>query len=137
MADIFTKKKRSTVMAAVKSSGNRSTELRLIAIMKQHHIKGWRRNYKLYGKPDFVFLKKRIAVFVDGDFWHGNPNTFYPPKTNKKFWLGKIKTNRHRDRQVTLFLKKKGWKVIRIWESSLRKKAKDQAFRLINSLRSS
>ena len=68
MADIFTKAKRSEVMARIRGSGNRATELRLIALMREHGITGWRRNAPVFGKPDFVFRRERVAVFVDGCF---------------------------------------------------------------------
>ncbi|NJL26105.1 MAG: hypothetical protein HC902_13685 [Calothrix sp. SM1_5_4] len=71
MADTLTKKKRSAVMAAIRSRYNRSTELTLIAIMRENEIKGWRRGRPLPGRPDFVFPRQRLAVFVDGCFWHG------------------------------------------------------------------
>jgi DNA mismatch endonuclease Vsr len=71
MADVFNKTKRSRVMAAIKSTGNKDTELKLIAIFRANGIAGWRRNQKLPGKPDFVFRRERLAVFVDGCFWHG------------------------------------------------------------------
>ncbi|HQB60511.1 MAG TPA: very short patch repair endonuclease, partial [Spirochaetota bacterium] len=69
MMDVFDKNKRTEIMKSVKSNNNRSTELKLIKIFKENNIKGWRRNYKAIGKPDFVFLKKKTAIFVDGCFW--------------------------------------------------------------------
>ena len=75
MADVFTKKKRSAVMAAIRSHGNKDTELKLISIFRGHGIKGWRRHQPLPGKPDFVFRRERLAVFVDGCFWHGHPES--------------------------------------------------------------
>ena len=72
MNDTFTKKKRSQIMKAVKSKGNISTEIKLIKLFKEKKIKGWRRNYKLFGNPDFVFPKSKIALFADGCFWHGH-----------------------------------------------------------------
>ena len=71
------------------------------------------------GKPDFVFPKHRLAVFIDGDFWHGNPMKYHCPKTNSYYWRAKIKRNRERDREVGRVLRKLGWKVLRFWESSL------------------
>ena len=64
--DVFTKVKRSAVMAAIHSHGNKDTELRLIALMREYGITGWRRNAPVFGKPDFVFPRERVAVFVDG-----------------------------------------------------------------------
>lgn len=85
-------------------------------------IKGYRLNYRLLGKPDIVFLKRKIAIFIDGCFWHKCPKCFKKPATNKKFWLEKIDSNVKRDRFVSARLKKEGWKVLRIWEHDLKKK---------------
>ena len=64
-------------MRKVKSKKNKSTELRLIDIFKQNGITGWKRNYPVKGHPDFVFLKEKVAVFVDGCFWHGHEGCKY------------------------------------------------------------
>ena len=120
MADMFTPKQRSENMSRIRSKGNKTTELRFIAIMRKYGIKGWRRGSKLPGKPDFVFLRERVAVFVDGDFWHGNPNKFRVPKSNQIYWEGKIRRNQERDILIKLTLEGLGWRVLRIWESSLR-----------------
>jgi len=121
MPDIFTPAKRSAVMALIRSRGNRATELRLIALMREHGITGWRRNAKVFGKPDFVFRRERVAVFVDGCFWHGCPKHGTRPKQNRKFWDTKITRNRARDRGVDRELRKLGWRVVRIWEHDLAK----------------
>jgi hypothetical protein len=65
MPDVFTKAKRSAVMSRIRGSGNRDTELRLIALFRAHGISGWRRRMALFGKPDFVFRRERVVVFVD------------------------------------------------------------------------
>jgi DNA mismatch endonuclease (patch repair protein) len=122
MPDIFTKKKRSAVMSRIRGSGNKDTELRLIAIFHAHRIIGWRRNSKLPGKPDFVFPFQRLAVFVDGCYWHGCPKHYTRPKSNRAFWDAKIARNRQRDREVNRLLKGKGWRVLRIWEHALTRK---------------
>ena len=77
---------------------------------------------KLPGKPDFVFPKPRLAVFVDGCFWHGCPKHATWPKTNRAFWRKKIARNRARDREVGHALRRMGWRVIRVWEHGLRGK---------------
>ncbi len=69
MADVFTRGKRSEVMAAIRSKGNRDTEICLASVLRKAGIKGWRRHMPLAGKPDFVFREQRVAVFVDGCFW--------------------------------------------------------------------
>lgn len=83
--DTFSRQKRSWIMAQVKSSGNRSTEAGLAAVMRERRITGWRRKYPLYGKPDFVFPKNRVVVFVDGCFWHGHPQKCRMPKANRAY----------------------------------------------------
>ncbi|HRQ87775.1 MAG TPA: very short patch repair endonuclease [Bacteroidia bacterium] len=120
MADVFTKGKRSEIMSRVRGKGNKATELRLIALFREHRITGWRRNYPLFGKPDFVFPKERVAVFVDGEFWHGHPTRAKIPETNREFWAAKIVRNKARDRLVSKTLREKGWRVIRIWQFQLR-----------------
>lgn len=83
MTDVLSRKQRSQVMAAVRSKGNRATELKLISIFRMNRIAGWRRNQHLPGKPDFVFHKERLAVFVDGCFWHDCPKHGELPVTNE------------------------------------------------------
>ena len=119
MPDTFTKEQRSQIMRQVKSSRNKSTELKLIQFFKVNNIIGWRRNYKLFGKPDFVFPKGKTAIFVDGCFWHGHNCRNTKPKENKEYWVAKINRNQKRDIEVNLTLAEKGWKVIRIWECAL------------------
>jgi len=120
MADKFTKVERSLIMKAVKSKGNKSTELKLISIFKENGITGWRRNMDILGKPDFVFKRKRVALFADGCFWHGHSCKKVWPKRNAKYWEEKIQSNILRDRQITKDLKKKGWIVLRVWECKLK-----------------
>ncbi len=120
MPDVFTKEKRSEVMSKIRSKGNKGTELRLIAIMRGAGITGWRRGQPVFGRPDFVFRRERVAVFVDGCFWHGCPKCYRRPKSNRKFWDGKVARNRARDGEVTRTLRRAGWRVVRIWEHQLR-----------------
>lgn len=118
--DTKSKESRSENMRKILSQGNLTTEIRFIKLLRNHKISGWRRNIRLSGKPDFVFPAVKLAVFIDGDFWHGNPAKFRLPKSNLSYWTAKIARNQQRDRQVTRTLKKLGWKVLRIWESSLK-----------------
>lgn len=121
MVDVLTRKKRSEVMSRIRGSGNRDTELRLISIFRQHRITGWRRNCRVFGKPDFVFSRQKLAVFVDGCFWHRHPGCkfAYTPKSRLEFWLPKFDSNVARDKLVTRTLTKAGWRVMRIWECDL------------------
>ncbi|WP_221029631.1 very short patch repair endonuclease [Opitutus sp. WL0086] len=81
---------------------------------------GWRRDPKIYGKPDFIFKKEKLAIFVDGCFWHGCPSHHKKPTTRAEFWETKIGRNIQRDRIVSRTLRADGWAVIRIWECKLR-----------------
>lgn len=108
-------------MKAVKSKGNKSTEIKLIEVFKLHHVTGWRRNSKLGGRPDFVFPKNRIAIFADGCFWHGHNCRNVNPSDNAEYWRNKIKRNKARDKAITKELTEKGWKVVRIWECEIKK----------------
>ena len=122
MADMFYKNKRSAIMKSVKSSGNKSTELRLIAFFKANGITGWKRKYPVKGHPDFVFMEKRIAIFVDGCFWHGHDCRNTRPKQNEDYWNKKRNRNIAHDKEISTLFEKRGWKVIRIWECELKKK---------------
>ena len=136
MADVFSKAKRSEVMSRIRGKGNKGTELALIAIFRRHGITGWRRNQKLIGKPDFIFRAERIAVFVDGCFWHGCPQHETKPKTNKVFWARKLAANKMRDRLVTRTLCSQGWHVLRFWEHDLRFRSEIKVVRrIVSSLR--
>ena len=121
MADVFDKDKRSEIMKKVRSKNNKSTELKLIQIFKENNIHGWRRNYKVKGHPDFVFLDRRIAVFVDGCFWHGHNCRNTKPKDNQNYWSQKRERNIRHDKEISELFENRGWKVIRIWECELKK----------------
>ena len=122
-------------MSKIRGSGNRNTELRLISIMKEHGIKGWRRQRPVFGKPDFVFYNAKVAVFVDGCFWHGCPEHYSGPQTNVEFWRNKRMRNKRRDEEVTNHLVSRGWNVIRIWEHELKRAIRDHtAERLVAAL---
>jgi DNA mismatch endonuclease, patch repair protein len=114
-------------MSLIRSRGNSATELRLIEIFREFGITGWRRNQPLLGKPDFIFRAKRVAVFVDGCFWHGCPKCYKRPGSNQMFWDTKIATNRKRDRYVNRELRKLGWQVVRIWQHQLKRPARTVA----------
>ena len=73
-------------------------------------------------RPDFMFRKERVVIFVDGCFWHGCPKHSNMPATNREFWLKKLTGNKGRDRLVTRALRKSGWGVVRIWEHELTRK---------------
>ncbi|MGA2656573.1 MAG: very short patch repair endonuclease [Verrucomicrobiota bacterium] len=124
MPDVFTKAKRSQVMAAIRSRGNKATELRLASILRAAGVTGWRRHQRLPGRPDFIFPRARLAVFVDGCFWHGCRWHYRVPKSRGAFWSPKIAGNKKRDQIVRLLLRRRGWRVLRIWQHSLRDPAR-------------
>ena len=120
MTDVFTKTKRSDVMSRIRGRGNKETELALAKLLRKHRITGWRRHLAVFGKPDFSFPKLRVAVFVDGCFWHGCPKHANTPVNNRAFWQRKLAANRARDRKVNRTLWSRGWHVVRLWEHELR-----------------
>ena len=89
--------------------------------LKQLKVYFSQHSNKLPGKPDFIFRKKKLVVFVDSDFWHCNPRRFKMPKTNQIYWKNKIQRNIERDKEVNLILRSQGWRVIRIWESMIKR----------------
>lgn len=122
---------RSQLMSRIRGKGNKDTELALAKFFRANRITGWRRNQKLFGKPDFIFPKLRLAVFVDGCFWHGCPRHGTQPKGNAAFWRKKIRRNRARDQIVGKTLRRLGWTVLRIWQHELSQKNETRLLRRI------
>jgi DNA mismatch endonuclease (patch repair protein) len=112
-------------MSRIRGKGNEKTEVRLAKLLRKEGIRGWRRHLPVPGRPDFSFRKQKVAVFVDGCFWHGCPRCFRLPKQNRAFWKAKIERNRKRDRSVNGRLRRLGWKVIRIRECMLKNSNKN------------
>lgn len=133
MADVFDKEKRSNIMQKVRSKGNKSTELKLIEVFREMGISGWKRNYPVKGHPDFVFLKKKVAVFVDGCFWHGHDCRNTRPADNQEYWQKKRERNIRHDKEITELFESRGWRVLRIWECEFKLKNRQI---LIEKLRS-
>ena len=125
MADVFDQYKRSDIMKRVRPKGNKSTELKLIEIFESLGVVGWRRNYQVIGHPDFVFLDRKVAVFVDGCFWHGHDCRNTRPANNAEYWAKKRARNIEHDKAITERFERRGWAVIRIWECELKKKNQD------------
>lgn len=120
MPDIFTKEKRSQVMAAIKGKGTK-IEKRVFRALRQSGIY-FRTHYKrAAGTPDIAMPKRKIAIFIDGDFWHGYR---YPAWKRKlpPFWQTKIERNRARDKRTFAKLRRHGWRVLRVWEHELTKR---------------
>jgi DNA mismatch endonuclease (patch repair protein) len=114
---------RSRNMRAIRSSGNQTTEKRFVALLRESRIKGWRSHPQhVLGNPDFVFPAARLAVFVDGCFWHGCPKCGHIPKTNRAYWKAKIARNLCRDSMINRELHAAGFRVVRLRECDLRKR---------------
>ncbi len=114
--DRHTPEQRRKNMQAVKASGSEIEKLLCTELFKRGYR--FRKNdKKVFGKPDIVFKKKKIAVFCDSEFWHGKnwKKAKKEIKTNKSFWYSKIEGNIKRDKTVNKQLKKDGWIVIRFW----------------------
>jgi DNA mismatch endonuclease (patch repair protein) len=109
-------------MATVRSKGGRTTELRLARLLWDAGLRGYRKQWSVDGRPDFAWPGLKVAVFVDGCFWHGC-TCKYLPRSNTRFWKNKIETNRRRDRRVSARLRRAGWAVIRIKECAVLKPA--------------
>lgn len=108
-------------MAAVRSHGNTTTELPLGRLLWAAGLRGYRKHWKVPGKPDFAWPGRKIAVFVDGCFWHGCAKCKYLPRTNVAFWRNKIEANRARDKRVRRLLRNRGWTTLHFWEHQVKR----------------
>src|SRR5262249_45294732 len=110
----------SRIMAAVRSK-NTAPELALRKALYAAGLRGWRCNFRgAPGSPDIAWVGRRVAVFVDGAFWHGHPSRHRPGRSGE-YWDAKIKANMVRDRKTDHELSRLGWKVIRIWDFDVRR----------------
>jgi len=121
MTDVLTHEQRKKNMSHILSKNTRP-EIKLRKILWSEGIRGYRIHHNLPGKPDIVFTKKKIAIFIDGCFWHKCPVCFHEPETRKEFWMKKIQSNVDRDNKINEKLQADGWTVLRFWEHDVRKK---------------
>lgn len=130
MADPLTQSERSDLMRRIRSRGNKTTEVVLADALRRNRVAGWRRHLRIkvwdvnlrryrFVRPDFVFPKQRVAVFVDGCFWHYCKKHAQVPTSNREWWQAKMRANQARDRRNTRGLRSQGWRVIRLWEHDL------------------
>jgi DNA mismatch endonuclease Vsr len=112
---------RSRIMASVRSKGNSTTELPLGRLLWAAGLRGYRKHWPVAGKPDFAWPGRKLAIFVDGCFWHGCTTCKYLPRTNVDFWKNKIDANKARDRKVRATLRREGWAVLRFWEHDVKR----------------
>ncbi|MCH7648371.1 MAG: very short patch repair endonuclease [Thaumarchaeota archaeon] len=118
MTDVITPEKRSWVMSRIRGK-NTKIDLKMKKILSQQHYK-FQMYPKMFGSPDFTIKRKKIAIFCDGDFWHGY-NYDSKKKPAKKFWRDKIEGNMSRDKKVSRKLRSDGWSVLRFWEHDIEK----------------
>jgi DNA mismatch endonuclease (patch repair protein) len=136
MGDMFDQETRSRIMRAVRTAGT-EPERRLAVVLKSLGLRFRRNDRGVFGAPDISFPRARLAVFVDGDFWHGRAwfEVGAAPATNSEFWIAKFERNRSRDRLVDLTLRKAGWSVLRLWGSDVRRAPFAGAARVRSRLR--
>src|SRR5690349_3948819 len=133
MPDDMSREQRSFTMSRIRSRGNKSTEIVFVQLLRRYGCVGWRRHVEMFGKPDVVFPRLKLAVFMDGCFWHRRPRCYETPKSNQDYWVSKLEGNARRDRLATARLKRMGWTVVRIWEHELRDGARRATSKFMRS----
>ena len=118
--DNLTKKQRRKNMQNIRSKDT-LTEKRIASELRRRRIYFTKNVKSIIGKPDFVFRRKKVVVFVDSDFWHCHPKRFIMPQSNTDYWKLRIECNKNRDKRVTRELRRSGWKVIRVWEYDVKR----------------
>lgn len=113
-------------------SKNTKPEIKFRKLLYEAGLRGYRLNSKLKGRPDIVLTRCRLAIFIDGCFWHKCPECYIQPQTRKKFWEDKINKNTERDKEVNKKLKKEGWTVVRFWEHEVIKNPKKCLDKILN-----
>jgi DNA mismatch endonuclease (patch repair protein) len=136
MVDVLSVEERKKNMSRIRGK-NTGPEIKLRKLLWSQRIRGYRIHYTLLGKPDIVFTKKKLAIFIDGCFWHRCPIDFQEPETRKEFWMEKINSNVERDKKNTKKLQEDGWIVLRFWEHEVRKKPEEVIMKILFSLQQS
>jgi len=131
--DNLTKEQRHKNMQNIRSAGTKPERIVMRALRRSGKYFAFHVD-SLAGKPDIVFRRKKIAIFIDSDFWHGHPKRFIMPSTNRKYWHAKIERNKARDKSVKRELKSNGWKVLRFWEYDIAHNLDNVIRRIILSL---
>lgn len=118
MADIFTKEKRSEIMSLIRPKGTKP-ELAVFRYLRQEKIYFQRHYKRVSGSPDVAVPRRKVAIFIDGDFWHGWKFHLWKGKLSTEYWRPKIEANIRRDKRNFARLRRDGWKVMRVWEHDL------------------
>ena len=119
MADVLTKKQRHYCMSRIRSK-NTKIEKIIFKLLKDRKVK-FKKHYDLPGKPDIVFPKFKLVIFINSDFWHGWRFSTWKKRLNRKYWRNKILLNIKRDRKNYYLLRRKGWKSLKLWEHSIKR----------------
>ncbi len=133
--DKISKERRSAVMSKIRSRDTKFEEDFIQALRRSTKMRFEKNVHLIKGKPDIVFRKAMVCVFLDSDFWHGWQYPRWKHLLKNDFWREKIENNRARDRRTTLFLRKHGWSVIRIWEHAIKNKINLEIQKIIRALR--
>lgn len=123
-------------MSLIKGKNNKSTEVKFRMLLVRSKFLGWKmHDNEIFGKPDFYFPDFKVAIFLDGCYWHGCKKCGHIPKTRSEFWKAKININKNRDKSVNYYLSNAGVKIIRIWEHQLKSKlSSNKVLKLINEV---
>jgi len=132
--DVISEKTRSYNMSKIRSKGTKF-EKDFIEILKTHIDYNFDLNVKeMKGKPDIVFKHKKLCIFLDSDFWHGWQFPRWKHLMKNNFWIEKIEKNRLRDKKTNQYLKRNGWKVLRIWEHNIKKDIMKEIEKIKNAI---
>jgi len=134
-ADKISKERRSAVMSKIRSRNTKFEEDFIQALKRATKMKFERNVHLIKGKPDIVFKKAKVCVFLDSDFWHGWQYPRWKHLLKNDFWREKIENNRVRDQRTTFFLRKHGWVVIRIWEHAIKNNINLEIHKIIKALK--
>ena len=124
MADVFDSKKRSEVMSTIRAK-NTKAELIVFSYLRKHKIYFKKHYNRAPGHPDIALPRKKVAVFIDGDFWHGKTIEQLLVRRGgdeNDYWIVKIRRNIERDKEQELALKTSGWRILRVWEADIKRK---------------
>lgn len=135
MPDRLSKEKRSLIMSRIRSK-NTKVEISVFRELRKRGIYFQKHYKKAIGNPDIALPRKKKAIFIDGDFWHGYNFIELKKRLPKKYWLKKIENNINRDSNNNLQLKENGWEVLRIWEHSINKNIGKEIEKIIVFLKS-
>lgn len=121
MKDKLSKEKRSALMSKIRSSNTKFEKDFIDELSKRTKLKFSTHVKEIRGTPDIVFFKRNLCVFLDSDFWHGWQYPRWKMSLKDDFWRNKIEKNRRRDKLIISYLRRKGWKVVRLWEHLIKK----------------